>query len=161
MANPPLTLSAEEVAQARRLYDDNATLDSICTRLKVSKTWFRKFREANGWPPRPCFGRASTSSPGRTAASERLVQRLEATVEREYARVERALQSGASSEIDARTLASLVKSLAELKRIKRENRVENEHDAAEARDDPPRELAELRAELARRIERITGARAPE
>jgi hypothetical protein len=68
----------------------------------------------------------------------------------------------------ARTLASLVKTLAELKRMRREsedkkNDADDDSDqsAGDASerggDEPPHELAELCAELARRLERLRGA----
>lgn len=156
MVTPSFTLTPEEVAQARRLYDEHEALENICARLNVSPRWFQRFRQANGWPPRSRM----TSPRPRRPASERLIQSLDATVERECLRVQKALQDGAVA-VDARMLANLVKALGELRRIKREDRAENKHDAADARDDPPRELAELRAELARRLERLRRERAAE
>lgn len=82
-------------------------------------------------------------------------------MEREFARAETALESGGTKSIEqsARVLASLVRSLAELKRMSSDasRGEEEERNGAEAIDDePPRQLAELREELARRLERLGG-----
>jgi len=155
--------SQETVEKARLLYDGGvAPLPDIRALLGMSESSFLRFRKLNGWPMRasPIPGAA----PAARADTRVLIARLEDTVEREFARAETALKKHApkTSEQSARTLALLVKTLAELKRMRRDC----DGDAAQAReddaerhgfaDDPPRELAELRAELARRLERLRG-----
>lgn len=174
----------ERIAQARLLYDAGvAPVAEIAKLLGMSAGQFHAFRRANGWPMRasPIKRRDDEAPPGAidqpqkdeaaaeqkakraSAPSTSLIQRLEEAVEREFAEVESALSSrtGRNVETSARALASLVRTLAELKRMKRETL-----DGAGAREDdgrddehddpPPRQLAELRAELARRLERLRG-----
>ncbi|MFO1104383.1 MAG: hypothetical protein U1E20_15940 [Methylocystis sp.] len=163
----------EKIAQAKLLYDSGVTpIGEILDLLGMSVGQFRRFGEINGWPLR-----ASACAPRKKAADDappakkprdanRLIARLEDAVEQEFARAEAALAKPApkSIEASARTLASLVKTLAELKRMRRENEdrendaEDDDEEAASERggDAPPRELAELRAELARRLERLRG-----
>ncbi len=165
----------EKIAQAKLLYDSGVTpIGEILALLGMSVGQFRRFREHHGWPLR-----ASACAPRKKAADEmpppaqkprdanRLIARLEDAVEQEFARAEAALAKHAPKTIEAsaRTLASLVKTLAELKRMRRESEDrkndaddDSNHAASEGNGDaPPRELAELRAELARRLERLRGA----
>lgn len=167
-----------KIAQAKLLYDAGAPLAEITKLLGMTGPQFRGFRERNGWPMRAsaCRRKAAAEDPPppapRPADPGRLIARLEDAVEREFARAEAALEKHAPKTIEAsaRTLATLVKTLAELKRMRRETDELKEggrdadDDAAQddaARDEPPRELAELRAELARRLERLRGERPPE
>lgn len=166
-APPP---AAEKIAQARLLYDAGAPIPEILTLLGLSVGRFRRFREANEWPLRPsaCARPAGDApAPAKAAPADpaRLIARLEDAVEREFARAESALdkQAPKTAEASARTLATLVKALAELKRLRRDAdapREEAARDDDDAPDDdaPPRDLAELRAELARRLERLRGER---
>jgi len=163
----------EKIAQAKLLYDSGVTpISEILELLGMTQAQFYTYRVNNNWPLR-----ASVCAPKKTQEAapatkkprdaNRLIARLEDAVEQEFARAEAALAKPAPKTIEAsaRTLASLVKTLGELKRMRRENEDhENdaEHDSDEAAserggDAPPRELAELRAELARRLERLRGA----
>lgn len=169
----------EKIAQAKLLYDSGVTpIGEILELLGMSVGQFRRFREINGWPLR-----ASACAPRKKAADDapqdvpaparkprdagRLIARLEDAVEQEFTRAEAALAKPAPKTIEAsaRTLASLVKTLGELKRMRRESEdrendaEDDDEQAASERDGdaPPRELAELRAELARRLERLRGA----
>lgn len=164
----------EKIAQAKLLYDSGVTpIGEILNLLGMTQAQFYAYRVNNNWPLRPsaCAPRkkATDSAPTRTKRprdANRLIARLEDAVEQEFARAEAALAKHApkSIEASARTLASLVKTLAELKRMRREadqneDGAVNDSDAAagDAHDEPPLELAELRAELARRLERLRGA----
>jgi len=173
----------EKIAQAKLLYDSGVTpISEILELLGMSVGQFRRFREQNGWPLRPsaCAPKTPLQAPPAGDAPQdvpapvkkprdanRLIARLEDAVEQEFARAEAALAKPApkSIEASARTLASLVKTLGELKRMRREteaheNDAEDDSDEAVSErggDAPPRELAELRAELARRLERLRGA----
>jgi hypothetical protein len=165
--------SAAKVAQARLLYDAGAPIAEILALLGLSVGRFRRFREANGWPLRPsACARPTVDAPAPAPAPRadpgRLIARLEDAVEREFARAETALdkQAPKTAEASARTLATLVKALAELKRLRgsadaaREEAASDDDDAPDD-DAPPRDLAELRAELARRLERLRGERPTE
>ncbi|MBM3562071.1 MAG: hypothetical protein FJX16_00130 [Alphaproteobacteria bacterium] len=162
----------KKIAQAKLLYDSGVTpIGEILELLGMSVGRFRRFREQNGWPLRAsaCAPKKSRDAPPakKPRDANRLIARLEDAVEQEFARAETALAKHAPKTIEAsaRTLASLVKTLAELKRMRRENE-DRENDAEDederagsecGGDAPPRELAELRAELARRLERLRGA----
>ncbi len=168
----------EKIAQAKLLYDSGVTpIGEILALLGMSVGQFRRFREQNGWPLRAsaCAPRKKATDEAAPAAKKprdanRLIARLEDAVEQEFARAEAALAKHAPKTIEAsaRTLASLVKALAELKRMRREsedkkNDADDDSDQAagdaseRGGDAPPRELAELRAELARRLERLRDA----
>lgn len=171
-AAPP---SREKIAQAKLLYDAGVTpIAEILDLLGMSVGQFRRFRESNGWPMRPSACAPKSKPPSGAAPPPKkdasgLIARLEEAVEREFARAEAALEKHApkTTEASARTLAILVKTLAELKRIRRESDEQrdgardDDDEAASAHDEPPRELAELRTELARRIERLRGERPSE
>ncbi|MBL1257456.1 hypothetical protein [Methylocystis sp. Sn-Cys] len=159
-----------KAAQAKLLYDAGAPLAEITKLLGMTDGQFRSFRERNDWPKRAsaCKRKADAEAPPpqtKTADPARLIARLEDAVEREFARAEAALDKHPPKTIEAsaRTLATLVKTLAELKRMQRENGETREDATAQdddASDAPPRELAELRAELARRLERLRGGGPP-
>lgn len=160
-----------KVAQAKLLYDAGAPLVEITTLLGMSDSQFRSFRERNDWPKRAsaCKRKADAETPpppeAKPADPTQLIARLEDAVEREFARAEVALEKHAPKTIEAsaRTLATLVKTLAELKRMRREaddTRKDATAPDDDASDAPPRELAELRAELARRLERLRGGGPP-
>lgn len=165
MATSPSPPRAK-VAQAKLLYDAGAPLAEITTLQGMSDGQFRSFRERNDWPKRAsaCKRKADAGAPPpqtKPADPARLIARLEDAVEREFARAETALEKHAPKTIEAsaRTLATLVKTLAELKRMRREaDDIRKDATAPDddASDAPPRELAELRAELARRLERLRG-----
>jgi hypothetical protein len=82
-------------------------------------------------------------------------------IQSELAKVHRLLSSGATEDVErnARILASLVKTLAELRRLEALDplAIANTH-AAGGQDEerPPRDLATLRDELARALERLSG-----
>ncbi|RTL83037.1 MAG: hypothetical protein EKK29_14880 [Hyphomicrobiales bacterium] len=161
-----------KIAQARLLYDAAAPISEILDLLGMSVAQFRRFRDENGWPLRasPCARKAgppATPAPGPAADPGRLILRLEEAVEREFARAETALEKQAPKtlEASARTIATLVKALAELKRMRRDadaqrGNATSDDDDRDDSADPPRELAELRAELARRLERLRGEGPP-
>ncbi len=161
--------SRAKIERAKLLYDAGAPIPEIVEVLGMSESTFLRFRERNDWPKRPsaCDRKAAPPAeppaPKKGADPSGLVAKLEDAVEREFARVEAALDKlpPKTMEASARTLATLVKTLAELKRLRRDAD-ETKEDATRADDDrddaPPRELAELRAELARRLERLRGAR---
>ncbi|WP_400766246.1 hypothetical protein [Methylosinus sporium] len=176
MALKPDARSRDILSQAKLLYDAGVTpLAEVRAMLGMSERAFHRFRENEGWPMRPSpIKRKSAETP---ATSERegapptqkdsrsLIARLEEAVEREFVRAEAVLATcGAKAapktmETSARVLASLVRSLAELKRMNRDvgaTREEGLRVRDVFDDEPPRQLAELREELARRLERMCG-----
>jgi hypothetical protein len=90
---------------------------------------------------------------------DELIPKIEAAINREFAHAEHALAHGEprNAEKTARTMASLVRSLAELKRVQRD--AQGHGTQSNGVDEPPaRDLAELKAELARRLDRLRHAR---
>jgi hypothetical protein len=169
--------SHANIEQAKLLYDGGvAPISEILEFLGMSAYQFRTFRNERGWPLRAsaCARRAErretkSVAPVRAKPLRALIARLEEAVEREFARIDAALarQTPESIEMSARTLASLVKTLAELKRMSRDADVHKgtagENGERYGADDeniapPSRPLAELREELARRLERSRGER---
>lgn len=161
---------ADVIDKAKLLYDAGVEpVDKVRDMLGMSVGQFRAFRLAQGWPMRasPIRRGDTCRAPEPEKKSQRsLIARLEEAVEREFARAETALESGEPKNIEqsARVLASLVRSLAELKRMTRDVPRGEEEDVSAAdasADEPPRRLAELREELARRLERLGGGGAIE
>jgi hypothetical protein len=175
MRSKPASPSQEKIEQAKLLYDAGvAPISEVLKLIGMSAGQFRAFRLKHGWPMRAsaCAPRAAKDedcsvAPLRDKTASALIARLEDAVAREFARTEAALarQTPKTIEASARTLASLVKTLAELKRMSRDadpdKGAAGEDDERNDQGDPcvdppPRELAELRAELARRLERLRG-----
>lgn len=156
------------IERAKLLYDAGVEpIAKVREMLDMSEGQFRAFRLAQGWPMRasPIKRADAPREPAPTKApSKSLIARLEEAVEREFVRAETALEKGGpkSMEASARVLASLVRSLSELKRMTRDSgpaaseAEEDESGADASADEPPRRLAELREELARRLERLCG-----
>jgi hypothetical protein len=167
-AAPSRADSETTVDEAKLLYDAGVEpVAKVRAMLGMSDKEFRAFRMAQGWPMRasPIRRRASTAPAPAKKPSKSLIARLEDAVEREFARAETSLDEGEpkSMEQSARVLASLVRSLSELKRMNRDaglaprDAEEGDESGADASaDEPPRRLAELREELARRLERLCG-----
>jgi hypothetical protein len=167
--------SQAKIEQARLLYDAGVTpISEVLKLIGMTASQFHNFRTKHGWPLRAsvCPPRGAKAAPKSSPALQEkppqaLIARLEDAVAREFAKAEAALakQTPKSIETSARTLASLVKTLAELKRMSRDPdperrraREDGERNGAddENLDPSSRELAELRAELARRLERLRG-----
>lgn len=160
-------LSPDTIARARQLYDGATPIARIYKFLGMTRTEFLAFRKAQGWPLRaqfavpprkpPAWAEDWTEDEGEPPPEsfkpEELIARLEDAVGREFARAQRALESKRpkSAEARLRIMASLVKMLAELKRMRRDNGKGGDHAAPEA---PGRDINELRAELARRLDRM-------
>ena len=154
---------------ARKLYDEGQSWKKVAAALGVSVTTAKKYIALWEWPAREAevplqFQKKSAASQPQDEPGEQrrdtaaLARRVEAAVRKELTAIEKRMGSStaASAERNARVLASLVKSLAELRKLDREdaqdqNRNEGDHDD-EPR--PPRDLARLRDELAADLERI-------
>jgi hypothetical protein len=160
---------------ARRAYEDSSeSLRSIADRLGITHKQLRLLAERSGWRLRPPqtpeerrrnFIMAGIAASRRRAAARRaappqelppaadrlgLVKKLRTAVEREIAIAEKRLKQnagGAGIERAARTLASLVRTLRELRALE----AEAEPDEAE---EVPRDADELRRALAERLDRL-------
>ena len=173
----PTKKSVAALADARRRYDEGEPLAALAASLKISSGAFLRLRRKENWPPRSSPGRSkpdglkpdepapqpelaapSPPPPSGPVDVEALRRRLERAVEGELASVEARLsgQSVAMGERNARLLASLVKTFAELRRFAAAARPKpGAGDDSVENDEPaPRDIAVLRDELARLVERI-------
>lgn len=173
----PTRKSAAALADARRRYDAGEPLAGIAESLNMGSDAFLRFRRKQNWPLRssPIKHKQNTpkqeepapepepaASPGPPPSGpvdvEALRRRLERAVEAELASVEKRLsgQSVAMGERNARLLASLVKTFAELRRFAAAARSKPGagDDSVESDEPAPRDIAVLRDELARLVERI-------
>jgi hypothetical protein len=165
-------LSPEAVEEARLLYEAGVvSVDDIATTLGIKRAAFFNLRKKLGWKsrrpfnhPEPTSGpaqglEAATAVPLTPLTPDELIPKIEAAIAREFAHAEHALAHGEprNAEKTAKTMASLVRSLAELKRIKRDAQGHDRHNDGPG-EPPARDLAELKAELARRLDRLRRAR---
>ena len=173
-------------AQARCLYDAGANFDEIGKAWGCVGSTARR-RAAKLWPPRRPKRAAARKRPARKKAApprkmprrpaprkaaareaetpaldtRELARRVEASVRGELSAVEKRLSksTAASAERNARTLASLVKSLAELRKLERDDEAHrrNERDGDEDTQ-PPVDMARLREKLADKLARLQAER---
>jgi hypothetical protein len=177
-------LTAELIEEARVIYEGGVEpIDVPMTLLGMKQTAFYKFMKEQGWRMRrdyyrvpamparpnarvdaqPATGEAAVPAPSvpvEPLTPDEMIPKIEAALNRELAHVQHALAHGEprNAERTAKTMASLVRTLAELKRVQREA---HGHDGRDDRDDdepPARDVAELKAELARRIDLLRRAR---
>ena len=162
-------LTPELVEEARLVYDAGAVpVDDIAAMLGIKRAAFLNFRKKHGWKPRRVFNhpeKPTEADPGvpvapvRPLPPDELIPKIEAALNREFAHVEHALAHGhpRDAEKTARIMASLVRSLAELKRVQRDAQGHGTQSDG-AGEAPARDLAELKAELTRRLDRLRRAR---
>jgi hypothetical protein len=170
-----ILVDPEVLQQARQLYEETSVpIDAIAGMMGMKSRTFQTLREKHGWklrqPRRPAeTGGAAAAEPEEAgppvespvvaalpgADRAATISRIRDTVEREIAAVELSLRRldrltprVGDGEKAARTLASLVKTLNELKRL----------DAAQATDAPAAEdgtdIDEFRRDLARRLDAL-------
>jgi hypothetical protein len=174
-----IILTPELIEEAHVLYDAGVVhVDDIAARLGMGHTSFYRMVRKLGWAhrrddsamraaidqaadaaPKPAVESGEPDIPAKPFSIDEMIPKLEAAINREFALAEHALAHGEprNAEKTAKTMASLVRSLAELKRVKNGAQAHGTNDAAT--DEPPaRDLAELKAELARRIDRLRRAR---
>ena len=168
-------LSQDAIGEARALFDDGHSLASIAAHLELHPATLARGRKAWAWPARRRKSRvkpAQAKSPkqaakAKTSATAGLAEqgtetcvdtvRLLRAVRRAVAHELKQLGEGATGEARARTLASLTRTLDALRSV--EGQIRNEGtDAGRDADEPPVDIAELRRELARRLDRLRGAR---
>jgi hypothetical protein len=169
----PRKPSAAAIAKARALYDDSLTpLQDIAATLKLSRHAFLTMRRKLAWPKRPAPAKAAKPAPKPRLPEDggcdepidtgALKKRLAHALRREIARVESELETVAppGAERKARILASLVKTLADLRRLDDTMKQASQGGAQDdGRDDgPPRDLATLRQALVERLEDLRGQR---
>jgi hypothetical protein len=164
-------LPPERVALARRRYTEGATVKSICVEAgNISvDTLYRcldgEFDDGSGPRPAPIPRRKSGVRVRRKRADRAaLVQRLWRTADRQVLEIEQRLQASGleptEREGNARTLATLVKTLRELAafdeaQARRGGKAHKDDDD----DDPvPRDIDEFRREIARRIDALVASR---
>jgi hypothetical protein len=177
----PTKKSVAALADARRRYDEGEPLAALAASLNMGGDAFLRFRRKENWPlrsspirrkadepksdepaPQPELAIAPPAPQSGPVDVEALRRRLERAVEAELASVEARLsgQSVAMGERNARLLASLVKTFAELRRFAAAARPKpGAGDDSVENDEPaPRDIAVLRDELARLVERIASER---
>ena len=170
------------IARARAMYDDQAVpLVKIARFLKISPATLAKRRAEWDWPLRPArlrvgcaalaegvldaaavdsaAARPEPPEPTLPLDAAALAQRLETTLLAQLSQLDAQLAQGkpgtALMERVARILASLVRSLAQVKQVQRGGN----DDAASAGADAPENLGDLHDELARRLDGLRAERA--
>lgn len=150
-------------AEARRLYEEGRVpVAQIRQRFALSIWQFRKWRETDGWRPRPRVATPGVRSPFHVGAVATLLLRARGLAERQIAALEeRERQNGRLTEEDMRGLAWVTQTLEHLMnagrkpttRLKKKataasDREKKNNNAGRERDD---DLEWLRAELRRRL----------
>jgi hypothetical protein len=172
-------ISPEKVEETRLLYEaDVVPVRECMANIGMKHDAFYTLVHTQGWKLRrpPVHAREDVSRatkarlgvpdeeekppvPVTPLTTDEMIPKLEVAIAREFAHAEHALAHGEprNAEKTAKTMASLVRSLAELKRVKRDT--QGHGTQKEGADEPPaRDLAELKAELARRLDRLRHAR---
>jgi hypothetical protein len=165
----------ETIALARRLYAEGVTVARILGETGMSLGtlyyWLDGGPEGGGEPRLPALPRRRVAVLGKRRRPLRgdrvsLVARLWRTAERQVRDIEERLardtQEPVERERDARVLAVMVRTLRELAAFDAAARDSEGTEQMTADDDDavPRDLEELRRELARRIDRLRGGEAP-
>ena len=179
-----IELAPERVAEGRRLYEKTLTpMRDIAAFMGISRRTLEKRVREWQWQPRRVTGRpiellhamrgaamAAATDPAQPAATggppvsaqqrHQIALRIQATVEREIAAVERVLDvlgpdDKSEVERNSRTLSSLARTLREIAALNHPDQAPPD----EADDDPvPSDIDEFRRELARRIRGFIEAR---
>jgi len=144
-----------------------ATVEDICRKHSVSPSAFYRKRKAEGWTPRRPTAEAPATEASEIDRRRRrrrgLVSRLFEALERQMREIESRIdgeageRSAAGRERDARTLASLVRTLEKLLGLD----TGSGGDATEREGAAHRDIEGLRRALAERIERLASSRADE
>ena len=160
--------TSAEIEEARRLYDAGISYMRIGEALFKTTGAAYRLMQREAWPARPARRSGAPPSAGATAkrfdtpmAADSLAHNIESIIRASLRDVELRLKSStaANAEKHARVLASLVKSLGELRKLEREagpkrSAREGEDDSGASTPGPPRDMAELRAELAAHLARL-------
>ncbi|MBL8590559.1 MAG: hypothetical protein JNK46_18640 [Methylobacteriaceae bacterium] len=172
-----IDLDDDRLAALKRDYEADAeSLATLAARFALSPHALRRIARDMHFAPRPKakpFARkgappaAPTAAPHPPAAAapaarpapplrpldlSAMAQRVQSSVERELGKIHDELEAGADVERRARTLASLVKTLGDLARLE-EARAAGKP-AAAGPDDGAWNIDDLRAEVARRLDRM-------
>lgn len=162
----PDNVPPETVALVRRRYADGATLAVLKAESGITSLWtlYRcldgRYDDGSG-APLPALPRRRDIT-HRAARRAELVKRLWHSAERQVEQIEaRMAQSGLAAddpERDARALAVLVRTLRELTAFDAEKRGKGKQQQKPENEQPiPRNIDELRRELARKIEALIEA----
>lgn len=163
-------LPPERVALARRRYVEGATVKAICaeTGIRSVEILYRclagEFDDGSGARPAPIPRRKSGVRIRRRKADRAaLVERLWRTADRQVQQIEERLKAAGleptEREGNARTLATLVKTLRDLSAFDQAHKPRGKQAANNDDDDPvPRDIDEFRRELARRIDALVASR---
>jgi hypothetical protein len=154
--------SPDKVAQARRLYREGLPVARIMQQTKLDRATFYacldgRYDDGSGATPPP-LPRRRANLRSRTALATRLWRAAEKQVGEIEERLAAAHLPRSERERDARVMAIVVKTLRELSAFDERNR-ESRTDVTEADDDLPpddfpRDIDELRRELAKRISQL-------
>jgi hypothetical protein len=157
---PKKEIAGHVLMCARKLYEETDTPTSTIARLMgVSLKTLNRRAIRNGWTPRPGLRLRQHIAAVPISDIAALGARIRSTIEREVASAERELNKPgprasrlAGSETAARTLASLTKTLNELKRLEAAGTeaapkaADEQIDVEEFERDIARHLAELRSD---------------
>ena len=168
---PGPAIDPRRVEQARALYDAGSTpVTKIAAMLGLTSAAFYKWRVREGWPMREpiCAPRApgKRKSPKRKAPAIRppkaaqpfdesaVTERIEAAIEQGLvlAASDLGRAPAADAERNARMLASLTKALGELRKLQTQKNTRNRKGPDGQIERPARDMAALRADIARRLE---------
>lgn len=160
--------SRADLAAARALFDQGRVpLPVIASTLGLTERGFRTLRQREGWPQRPKVPKPvaqPAAADDERDATAPLKARLDAAIRREIRRIERdgGKETPPGAERKARILASLVKTLADLRRLDPPGRRKTEAGDDENHGDTPREtprdMAALRRALVERLAELRGER---
>lgn len=160
-------ISSDAQSQAWRLYSETRTpLEEIAKLIGVKPCTFLRRRKAWGWPSRaelrmkevPAAAKRIVEQARPKVDQKALIARIRETVEREIAEIDQSLKAldgavGAGGlERSARTLATLVKTLTELKKLCEADKGPAAEEAYERPD-----MDEFRRSLTRRLEALADA----
>jgi hypothetical protein len=158
----------EQVVLVRRRYVEGATVKSICAESGITnldilyRCLAGEFPDGSGVPLAPIpLRRSGVRVRGRAGSRSALVARLWRTAEKQVEEIEERLtQAGLAlteREGNARTLATLVKTLRELAAFDEAQKPRKKE--AQDDDDPvPTDIDEFRRELARRMQQFVESR---
>ena len=157
----PQAVPPETVALLRRRYAEGATLPVLKAESGITSLWaiYRcldgKYDDGSGAPLAPLPRRRISRHATRAELVKRLWRNAEAQVAQIEARMKDSGQATDDFERDARALAILIRMLRELSAFDEAKRGKDKQQQKPTNDEPvPRDVAELRRELARKMEAL-------
>ena len=157
----PQNVPPETVALLRRRYAEGATVAVLKAESGITSLWtiYRcldgQYDDGSGLPLAPLPRRRVSRHATRAELVKRLWSNAEAQVAQIEARMKQSGQTPDDSERDARALAILIRMLRELSAFDEAKRGKDKQQQKPANDETvPRDVAELRRELARKMEEL-------